>query len=59
MKSGALKNESLMIGDDWEADILGARDYGIDQAWLKNGIGHHNYTPTYTLDKMTDLLSIL
>ena len=33
-KAGAVKEESLMIGDDWDADILGARDFGIDQAYL-------------------------
>lgn len=32
--AGANLEESLMIGDDWEADILGARDFGMDQAWL-------------------------
>ena len=27
----ALKNESIMIGDDLEADILGAKKFGLDQ----------------------------
>jgi len=30
-KSGALANESLMIGDDYEVDVLGAKNAGIDQ----------------------------
>lgn len=29
----ARKKSSLMIGDSWEADIVGARDFGIDQVY--------------------------
>jgi YjjG family noncanonical pyrimidine nucleotidase len=29
--SNARKRESLMIGDSWEVDIIGAMDFGIDQ----------------------------
>lgn len=32
--SGAQPEWSLMIGDDWDADILGARDYGMDQVFI-------------------------
>jgi putative hydrolase of the HAD superfamily len=32
--SGATAETSLMIGDDWDADILGARDYGMDQVFI-------------------------
>ena len=28
-KSNALKNESLMIGDDYDADVMGAKDSGL------------------------------
>lgn len=72
-KAGAVKEESLMIGDDWDADILGARDFGIDQAYLStkeieqnevnadhgNGPVRHNYKPTYTLHSLLELLEIL
>ena len=30
----ASKKKSLMIGDSWEADILGARNFGIDQVYF-------------------------
>lgn len=30
----ARKKESLMIGDDWEIDILGAKAYGLDQVFF-------------------------
>ena len=59
LRTGARVEESLMIGDDWDADILGARDFGMHQAWLKSDEGRHNYTPTYTLEKLSDLLGIL
>jgi putative hydrolase of the HAD superfamily len=53
--AGADPATSLMIGDDWEADILGARDVGMDTAWLKNGEGRHNFKPTYIVADMADL----
>jgi putative hydrolase of the HAD superfamily len=72
-KAGATKEESLMIGDDWDADILGARDFGMDQAYLTvkedeqnernaahgNGPVRHNYKPTYTLHSLLELIEIL
>ena len=33
--SNARKTQSLMIGDDWEVDILGAVGFGIDAVYLK------------------------
>ena len=33
-KTGAQLSESLMIGDDYEVDILGARDVGMDQVFF-------------------------
>ena len=29
-KTNALRNESIMIGDNWEADIMGAKNAGLD-----------------------------
>ena len=72
-KAGAEVEESLMIGDDWDADVLGARDYGMDQAYLtvkeeeQNAVNsehgnsrvRHNYKPTYTLHSLSELLNIL
>jgi len=29
----ALKKKSLMIGDSWDADIIGARQFGMDQVY--------------------------
>ncbi|MDZ4752453.1 MAG: YjjG family noncanonical pyrimidine nucleotidase [Flavobacteriales bacterium] len=58
-RSGASVESSLMIGDDWDADILGARDFGMHQAWLRSDQSRHNFTPTYTLESLRDLLHIL
>lgn len=72
-KAGADKNTSLMIGDDWEADIIGARDYGIDQVFLttteemmnvineENGHAErrHNYKPTFSVRSLRELMDIL
>lgn len=65
--TGALKIDSVMIGDDWEADIIGARDFGIDQVFLVSGEEKvedhnklwHNYKPTYVVSNMHQLLDFL
>lgn len=57
--SKARPEESLMIGDDWEADILGARDYGMDTAWLKTHESRHNYKPHFTVSDMSEMKAIL
>ena len=62
--------EALMIGDDWDADILGARNAGIDQVFftatekrlaeLQNGKSvRHNYVPTFTIDSLDELKNII
>ena len=62
--------EALMIGDDWDADILGARNAGIDQVFftatekrlaeLHNGKSvRHNYVPTFTIDSLDELKNII
>ena len=63
----ALKNtnsrrvESLMIGDNPEADIEGAQNAKIDQIWLnpsgKNYKG--SYPPTFTVGSLNDIKKIL
>jgi putative hydrolase of the HAD superfamily len=62
--------EALMIGDDWDADILGARNAGIDQVFftatekrmaeLHSGKSvRHNYVPTFTINILNELKNIL
>ena len=51
--------ESLMIGDDWDADILGARNVGMDQVFLKLNQQRHNVHPTFTIENLVELKNIL
>ncbi len=61
--SNAKKKESLMIGDSWESDIIGAKKFGIDQVFFnpeKIVIDYQEYKePTYTIYKLNELLNIL
>jgi putative hydrolase of the HAD superfamily len=71
-QASAHVDSSLMIGDDWEADILGARDYGMDQVFLETTelmmnefnqneakVIRHNFKPTYRIKSLLELLDIL
>jgi putative hydrolase of the HAD superfamily len=68
-KANALASESLMVGDDWDADIIGARDAGLDQAFLTNtermqhkltgeAPSRHNYQANYTIDSLRELIPL-
>jgi putative hydrolase of the HAD superfamily len=61
--SNARKKESLMIGDSWESDIIGAKNFGIDQVFFNPGkllIDYGKYgTPTFTIEELNQLLIIL
>jgi putative hydrolase of the HAD superfamily len=55
----ARKKESLMIGDDLEVDVLGARKFGIDQVFLnRDGIVHQDPV-TYEINSLLELKDIL
>lgn len=59
-QAGAKPHESIIIGDDPEADILGAQQVGMDQIWVKHppvkpGIS----APTYSVDRLLDITQIL
>jgi len=63
LKSGAKKEESIMLGDSFEVDIIGAMNAGIDQVLINhpgivttaipNGI-----KPTYTVNSLKELEKI-
>lgn len=57
-KTGAVPEESIMIGDSIEVDILGAINAGIDQVF----VNHHRITteikPTYTVNSLIELEEI-
>lgn len=69
-RANCTAEEALMIGDDWDADILGARNAGIDQVFftatekrlaeLHDGKSvRHNYVPTFTIDSLSELKNII
>jgi putative hydrolase of the HAD superfamily len=58
----AKKDESLMIGDDWNADIVGAKKYGIDQVFFnptQKSILYATFKATYEIINLKDLLVFL
>ena len=62
----ALKNtnsrrvETLMIGDSWEADIVGGRNANIDQLWLNPAnLPAKDFTPTFTVKSLAEIKNIL
>lgn len=59
-QTNANRSETIMIGDSWDADIVGAYNSNIDQVWL-NPEGHQpeGFTPTYTIKTLNELKEIL
>ncbi len=57
--TGASVQESLMIGDALEADIKGAKDYGMDQVYFNPGRIPHQESPTYEIDCLSRLKQLL
>lgn len=53
--------ETIMIGDSYEADILGAINAGIDQIYFNPHLmdNHQNHTATYHASKLEEILQIL
>ncbi|HNZ72741.1 MAG TPA: YjjG family noncanonical pyrimidine nucleotidase [Prolixibacteraceae bacterium] len=61
--SNARKKESLMIGDSWESDIVGAKNFGIDQVFFNPSQQEIDMAelgePTFTITCLSQLLEIL
>ena len=55
----ARKNESLMIGDDWDVDIIGAKMYGIDQVYFNPEGKKNEGFATYEITGIGELKKIL
>ena len=58
-KTGAEKEETLMIGDDLEADILGAKNVGIDQIFVNFEKKPHREKPLHEVNSLLEILEIL
>lgn len=51
--------DCLMIGDDYDSDITGARNAGIDQVYLTKSIPEKQHASTYTIDCLSKLREVL
>lgn len=57
--TGATPKNSLMIGDSWEADILGAKDYGMDQVFYNPNKLSFTDKATYEINCLSELKAIV
>jgi len=57
-KTGAAKEESIMLGDSIEVDILGAMNAGIDQVFINHSNIVTDIEPTYTVTSLKELEEI-
>lgn len=56
---GAARKESLMVGDNLQVDVVGARNCGIDQVFF-NPLGvAHSEAVTYEIKQLTELQQFL
>ncbi len=58
-RTGAGRKNSLMIGDNLQTDILGARNCGIDQVFYNPSQGEHSDTITHEVHHLKELLHLL
>lgn len=58
-KTGASTGESLMIGDNFYADIMGAKQVGIDQVWFNPYKEISDSNATYEIENLKELLNFL
>lgn len=56
--ANALKEESIMVGDDLAIDILGARSFGIDQVFLNTKQEQHSEHITHEVTTLLELEKI-
>ena len=58
LKTGAMKIESIMIGDTPDVDILGAQEAGIDQVYVNHTGNAEPVKATYTVYSLKELEKI-
>ena len=58
-KTGALADESIMIGDDLEIDIAGAREMGIDQLFVNHDKKEHAEPVTMEVFSLEEIMGLL
>lgn len=57
--AGALKQESIMIGDNLEVDVKGAKHFGMDQVWYNTKGEELTDEITHHIDSLLHLKNIL
>ena len=57
-QSGALLHESVMIGDNLDADIQGAMNAGMDTIFVNHINASTDINPTYTVTHLKQLEQI-
>lgn len=57
--SNSKKNESLMIGDDQDTDIVGAINYGMDCIWFNPNRETPRTKPDYTIQHLLEIKKLL
>jgi putative hydrolase of the HAD superfamily len=58
-KANARKHESVMIGDNLQTDIIGAKNFGIDHIYFNPEKRTHKATVTHEIDCLSQLKEIL
>ncbi|MBD8347455.1 MULTISPECIES: YjjG family noncanonical pyrimidine nucleotidase [unclassified Dysgonomonas] len=60
-ESSTSSTDCIMIGDNINTDIIGAKNIGIDQIWFnpKSMVDSSNVAPTYTVKTLNDIKTIL
>jgi putative hydrolase of the HAD superfamily len=54
------RDQTVMIGDSWDADIVGARNSRIDQIWFNpKGEPATDFQPTFTVGSLAEIREIL
>jgi putative hydrolase of the HAD superfamily len=51
--------ETLIVGDNFKADIIGAGKAGIDQAYFAPAMNGSDFKPTYHIQSLKELMSFL
>ncbi len=58
-KAGAIPDESLMVGDNIEVDIIGAKNVGMDQMLFNIDRKQHNGSITYEVFNLNEIMGLL
>jgi putative hydrolase of the HAD superfamily len=58
-KTGSAAASSIMIGDDLDTDISGARGVGMDQVYFNPARKEHREDITFEIENLKELMVIL